>query len=1073
MVVKRIAFFFFVFLFVFLLIAASDVAFAQSTTATITGTVTDASAAVLPGVDIVVTNEGTGMVRNALTNESGNYTVPLLPVGTYRVEADLAGFRKAVVRNITVQVDQKARIDLVLQVGQVSEVVDVTGQAPLIQTEDASLGSVIDQRKVIELPLNGRNFETLVQLVPGAVTSPQGSHLALRGGFVVAGMDEHYQSFYLDGFDNVDTIIRNFAYRPSVDVIEEFKVQSSGYQAEFGRNAGAVINVTTKSGTNDFHGAIWEYHRNSAMDAKDFFDPPGKIPGFIRNQFGATSGGRLVRDKTFYFFAYEGLRERRALTRLAAVPPLVYRNGDFSALSKPIIDPQTGQQFPGNRIPQPRWDPVAVEAMPYWPQPNASGSLNLVSTPSMISRYNNVSVKIDHQLTTSNRLTGRYSYANEDIFNPFGGETSFGRRLPNFGQSNPRYRTSAGISMTSLLSTQIVHEFRAGFNRFEQPLIGIQKVPPVQARFPRLIPSFDSFNMSGAYDSLGAGGDFWRLNNTFNYIDNLTINHGNHSFKMGADLRRLIFYNITGSPNTYNFDGRYTQDTFADFLLGLPFSTTNLAGRQYGHEGKFEWAAYFQDDWKATRRLTVNWGIRYEYYRPFTAYNGLSGWDVSTNKIQVICREKYKSECAPAIANPAVYIVQMEDQGPYPVGLTDPDRNNWAPRLGFAFRPLSKETTVIRGSFGIYYDNYDWQKSFDHVKNAPFQTTTTYVSDPRTPQIQLGVNPFPPQLGMQPTLITGAIDRHARDSYAEVWNIGLQHELASSLMVDVSYQGSHTLKQRRTRRINQPLPGPGNPNLRRPYVPFGDLNYTEYAGDSVFDSLQSKVEKRFSKGLTFITSFMWGKAIDDRYVGSNGGPSVPQDSYNIRAERGLSSFDIRRKLTSSYVYELPFGPGKNHLSSGVGSHVLGGWQLSGILTLQGGIPFTPRVARDNSNVGVGADRPNRLGSGVLDHPTPDRWYDVSSFCASISCGLPLYTFGNSGRNILISDGVKTFDLSLTKNHYFNQEKTNIQFRAEFFNVTNHPNFGVPDTFVDRPTAGRVSSTTTTSRQIQLGLRVVY
>lgn len=1050
-------------------------AFSQSITGTITGAVTDASGAVLPGVTILVANDNTGLTRTVITNESGNYTATLLPVGNYRVEAELSGFRKEIRRGITLQVDQKARIDLVLQVGQVSEVIEVSGEAPLIQTEDASVGSVIDRQKVSELPLNGRNFESLVQLVPGAVTAHQGSHLGLRGGFVVAGMDEHSQSFYIDGFDNVDTIIRNFAYRPSVDAIEEFKVQSSGYAAEFGRNAGAVINVTTKSGTNEFHGAVWNYHRNSALDAKDFFDPPNdKIPGFLRNQFGATNGGRIARDRSFYFVAYEGLRERRALTRRARVPIPEFRAGNFSSLlPQRILDPSTGQPFQGNVIPQSRWDPLSVEAMNYWPQQNAAGQLNLVSTPSLINSFDNISVKIDDQFTPSNRLSGRYSYASEDIFNPFGGETSFGRRLPNFGQFNPRFRTSAGVSLTSVLTTTMVNELRLGFNRFRQPLEGIQKVPPVQARFPRLIASFDTFNMSGAYDNLGSGGDFLRTNNTYNLIDNLTINKGNHSLKFGGDLRRILFFNITGAPNQYNFDGRYTGDTFADFLLGLPFQTTNLDGRQYGHEGKFEWAAYFQDDWKVTKRLTVNWGLRYEYYRPYVAYNGLSGWDKDVNKIQVICRERYKTECDSARTQPDIYIVQMEDKGPFPVGVMAPDRNNFAPRFGFAFRPLSKDSMVIRGGYGWFYDNDDRQKSFDHVKNAPFQKTTTYVSDPRIPQIRLGANPFPDALGRAGALITGATERKMRDTYSQQWNFGVQHQLLSTLMVDMTYQGSLTLKGRRNRRINQPLtPAPGNPNTRRPYLPFGDLSYAENAGASNFHSLQAKVEKRFGRGLTFITSYLWGKAIDDRFVGGSGAPG-PQNAYNLKAERALSSFDIRQKLSVSYVYEVPFGPGKGYLNQGPAAFILGGWQISGIYTAQAGSPFTPRLGRDNSNVGAGADRPNLIGKPRIDNPAPERWFNVDAFCSAASCGLAPFTFGNSGRSILTSDGIAAMDFSLTKNHRIREERMNLQFRAEFFNLTNHPNFGIPDVFVDRPSAGRISSTATTSRQIQFGLRIVY
>lgn len=1071
--------------FAIALVLVSSLALAQSNNQTITGTVTDASGAVLPGVSITVVNEGTGLTRTAVTNESGNYSVPQIPIGNYRVEAELPGFRKEVRRGLTLQVDQRARIDLQLQVGQVTEVIEVTGQAPLIQTEDASIGSVIDHQKVIELPLNGRNFESLVQLVPGSVTANQGSHLAGRGGFVIAGQDEHNQSFFVDGVDNVDTIVRNFAYRPSIDAIEEFKVQSSGYSAEFGRNSGAVINVTTKSGTNEFHGAAWDYHRNSALDARDFFDPGPNIPGFIRNQFGATFGGRIIRDKTFFFTAFEGTRERRAITRAGRVPSLELRQGNFSSITTPIRDPLTGQAFAGNIIPRARFDRLAAEVLPFWPEPNRAGALNLVTTPSAINNHNNISVKIDHQITASHRLSSRYSYANEYIFGPFGGETDAGRRLPNFGQFNPRYRTSAGFNITSLLTNSMVNEFRFGFNRFEQPLttdigdlaarVGLdpKPLPPIMATIKRNRDAVDTFNLAGNVEPLGAGGGFWRLNNTFNGINNLTITRGNHTIKIGGDARRMLFYNITGAPNTYFFDGRYSGHPFADFLLGSPFRTQTQVGppgqraREYGHEGKWDWSIYFQDDWKVSSRLTLNWGVRYEYYVPLTAFNGLSGFDRETGKIQVICVEKFRAECGLPL-DTRFYITQ-NGAGPFPIGMHEVDKNNLAPRIGFAFRPFNSDKSVIRGGYGLYYDSDDRQKSFSHVKNAPFNATLTFDSPAgQPPQIQLTSNPFPTQLGQSGVITSGAIDRKLRNTYSQQWNLGVQHELVTNLLVDVGYQGSLTLKGPRSVQINQPItPATGSVASRRPHPLFGPLGFTENSGTSNFHSLQSKIEQRFSGGLTFISSFMWAKAIDDRYVGGQGNPGNAQNAYNLRAERGLSAFDVRKKWTFSFVYELPVGPGKGRLEQGAAAHILGGWQLSGIYTAQDGRPFTPVLSTDNSNVGIGADRPNLIGNPKVDNPTPQRWFNAAAFAAA-----PRFTYGSAGRGILTSDGLATLDLSLTKNIRIS-ETMRMQFKGEFFNVTNHTNFGIPENRIDQPSAGTISSTITTSRQIQLGLRIVY
>jgi len=415
----------------------------------------------------------------------------------------------------------------------------------------------------------------------------------------------------------------------------------------------------------------------------------------------------------------------------------------------------------------------------------------------------------------------------------------------------------------------------------------------------------------------------------------------------------------------------------------------------------------------------------------------------------------------------------MEGDGPYPVGLHEPDRNNFAPRFGFAYRPFAGDRTVLRGGYGVFYDSDDRTKS-GSTKGAPFLTSMTFASDPRIPQIQLATNTFPAILGRQPTLGPGAYDRKTRDTYAQRWNLGVQHELAAGLLVDVEYQGSLTVKGRRARQINQPLtPGAGNANLRRPYAQFAGISYTENSGNANFHSLQSKIEKRFARGLTFITSFMWGKAIDDRFLTGDGAGGA-QDSYDLKNERALSAFDIRRKLSISYVWELPFGSGRTYLQSGLGSVILGGWQVSGIWTTQSGMPFTPGFSGDNSNVGNRNDRPNLIGNPKLDNPSPDRWFDVNAFCFTPSCGFAPFTYGNAGRNILTSDGIDNIDFSLTKNNRIGREgRYNVQFRGEFFNLANHPNFGIPARFVNLQTAGRVSSTTTSSRQIQLGLRFVF
>ena len=1069
---------------VVLLLAVS--AAGQSTTGTITGTVSDVTGAVLPGVEVTVTNVGTNLTRNLITNESGNYTAPQLPFGSYRVEAVLPGFQTAVRSGITLNVDERARVDLVLEVGQVTEVVEVTAEAPLIQTEDSSIGTVIDHQKITELPLNGRNFESLVLLSPAAVTAHQGSHLAARGGIVVAGVDEHYQSFYIDGVDNVDTIIRNFTYRPSIDAIEEFKVQSTGYSAEFGRNAGAVINVTTRSGTNEFHGAIFDYHRNKALNTSTIFAEEAGLEkeGFLRNQFGATLGGPIIRDKTFFFVAYEGQRQRQQILKRARVPTLAMRSGDLSELG-PVTDPLTGQPFPNNMIPRDRWAALSEEVLDgnFWPTPSQPGlGRNLVTGGNKTENFNNISIKIDHAFTDVHRMSGRYSYANEFIFNPYGSETNSGRNLPNFGQWNPRYRTSSGMNLTSVFSPTVINEVRVGFNRFAQPLADVYNslaslvgeerlpLPPVMAAIPRNRDAFDEIRLSGQFENLSAGGGFHRLNNTWNIIDSLTINSGNHSFKMGFDFRKMDFHNITGSVNRYEFDGRFTGEAFGDYLLGLPFRTRTQVGiaaagippREYGRERKRELALYFQDDWKVSQQLTVNWGLRWDYYDPLYALNGLSGWSQSDNKIHVVCQEAYADECGRGVIDPNLYVIQDGGNSTVPRGLTNPDKNNLGLRTGFAYSPPADSNTVIRAGYGIFYDSDDRHKSFCCVKNAPFNTTLNF-GPVVTPDIDLDVTPFPESLSRAGAVTTGAYDPNQRDTYSQKWNLGVQHELAGSLMMDVSYVGSLTLKGRRNRRINQPFtPGPGSVGSRRPFLPFGNFasnGYFENSGSSNFHSLQTKLEQRFSSGLTFINSFMWGKAMDNRAVGTAGGSrnAFAQDHYNWNAEYGPSSFDVRLKYSFSYVYEFPGG--NNAFTRG--------WQLAGIVTAQSGRPFTPDLGANVANVG-NVSRPNRVCDGKLDNPTQDRWFDVSCFVTPDP-----FTYGSSGRAILEGDGFFNWDMSVMKNTYLVDERVNVQFRVEIFNLTDQSNFGFPETRVDRSSAGSIGTLLGNPTQVQLGLRIVY
>ena len=1039
-------------------------AHSQGVTASIVGTITDATGAVLPGVTVVATNEGTGLRREIFTNESGNYTIPLLPVGTYAVATELPGFRSEVRTGITLNVDARARIDFALQVGQLTETIEVTSEAPLVQTEDSSVGFVVDQRKVTELPLNGRRFEQLVNLVPGATMSVEGSLNANRGLFNVVGQREVTSSFILDGVDNIDPVVRIYAYRPSIDLIQEFKVQTSAYAAEFGRNSGAVVNVTTKSGTNAVHGAVWEFYRGSALNAKNYFDPADKdIPRQVKNQFGAAVGGPIRQDKTFFFVLYEGLRSREAQTRVGSVPPLAWRQGDFSALSQQIMDPVTGQPFPGNIIPQDRFnsnsrailDYTKADGKPSFPVPNLrlnepnSSVNNYVGNPVTEDDINDISVKIDHQFNDNWRASGRGSYTANPIFDPYGDQISSNpsRRIDGYPTSSNQYRTNIGLNLTWTASQNTIVELRAGYSRLNQPFKPLELGPDELRAFETRRVSFNPIQIQGLHE-IGRGGGFDRAVNTYNYLGNVTQIKGNHTFKYGVDVRRYLFNAGVGGASAFQYRSvsrtGQTGFAFADFLLGLPDSTNVSRGDVQGHPRKFETAIYIQDDWKATPNLTINWGLRYEFYKRMTEEaDRFSSFDPETRKVRIA------------------------GEGGEGRSLVNGDHNNFAPRLGFAYRPFGGSQTVIKGGTGVFYDN-DERHNFSIIVNYPRFTFLSF-DDKLFPLEFTPEGAFPDGAARVASVISlNGVNRDFRDTYSIQYNFGIQHELVSGLLIDTSYVGSKTNKLKRQRRLNQPqlINGVVGP---RPYPAFGRLRTSEWTGNSNFHSLQARVEKRFADGLTFISSYTWGKSIDNTGGQGRGSSSTPQDSYNLAAERGLSDFDVRHVYRFSWVAELPFGRGQRFGSDipDAANFILGGWEFSGILTAQSGFPLTPRLAGDNSGVLIRGDRPHLVGNPKRANPDPIQWINKAAYAMP-----DRFTFGNSARGTATSDGIQTLDLTLAK-AFDVAEDSRIQFRAEFFNALNHPNFGFPNLTWNSSNFGAVGRTSTINRQIQLALRFEF
>ncbi len=1071
---------------------------AGQTTASLVGTVTDSSGAVIPGVTVTALQKETRLMRKAESNDSGVYQIPSLPVGTYSVVAELPGFKRKTITGVVLQVNQEAKLDFMLEIGELTDTVTVSGQSPLLQTEGAAVGQVIDNRYNTQIPLNGRDFSQLILLVPGSAQRPGGVTFAsgastgsLGSGVTIGGRDNH-NNFMMDGASNNARQFGNIAIKPSIDAIQEFKVQSNSYSAEFGQAGFAQINLITKSGTNSLHGAIFEFLRNDALDARNFFLP--KVSKLNRNQFGFAVGGPIVKNHTFFFVNYEGTRERRGVEDSRTVPIEAWRKGDFSGLSTPIKDPLNGQPFPGNQIPVKQFNRTAQAALNLWVKPNF-GSPSQVTNNFLITRPVKVNddqftVKVDHDVAANDRLTFRYSIADrEEITTP---------TLPGFETINPPRNQVAALSYNHLFSSKLLGEYRFSFSRsqftsvspntgkvgyFSQFGINHQLAGPPFEGAPRFV--FQRITMTAFGDD-----DFMPLNdisNEFTNAGNFTYTVGNQTLKWGLTITKYQQNTPGAVPGfrrgNFVFRGDYTGQAFADFLLGFPFSSQRVVGTGV-ETGRSTWQGYyFNDDWKATRRLTLNFGIRYDYVSPLVdILNRRSLFYPLTNDFNT----GLAGQIVVANSPEAQSILKLDGIGAR--SLYAPDRNNWAPRLGFAYSVTP--ATVVRAGYGVFYTNsQNFVNNFViNRRQPPFAETQQRTSSATTPEINLS-DPF---VGAGPPSVvaTQNINRDFREGYVQQWNLTVQRELPGSMILDVGYVGNKGTHLTELPFYNIPLPQkPGDTRSlqdRRPFPKWGTaLGMSSYVTSS-YHSLQVKGQKRFSKGLAFLTAYTWSKSIDlssERGSGDRGGIDGG-DPRNLRGYfRGLSGFDVRQRFVASYVYELPFGRGRRFGKdlNVVTDKLLGGWELSGITSFQSGFPFGVLMSGDQNGDGLGGDRPDLIGKAAI-HPGNPNCYIADPRNPACGAKVPAVfaavpaaeaRFGNAGRNILIGPGVRSWDLSLAKNHRF-RERFNVQFRAEFFNAFNNANFGQPQRNfnVTSPAFG-VINTAGRAREMQFGLKVEF
>lgn len=1013
---------------VFLLLFSAARLPAQVASSSLLGDVRDESHAAAGAVSVTARNETTGFSRTVLTGPDGMYRIDELAPGAYTVSAGKQGFRTVTTRSVVLEVNQKARLDFELKVGSSSESITVAASVTPVQTDDASSGYLLHSETILNLPLGMRNVASLVTLGPGAIprqlggftndviSDYQGSRGLVALNPPINGARSTMNSYLLDGAVNTDRNVFAMAVNPPVEGVQEFRIVSSLAPAEFAQSGGGVVDVVTKTGGAKLHGSAFEYFRNEATDAHNFFDDPSLPRPILRqNQFGASAGGPLPLASTFFFANYEGVRGKAANSSLSIVPDATVRAGDFRG-GAPIRDPLTQAPFPNNVIPSNRIDPVAGKYLAqYEPLPNtSSGSGNYLDATPNDTNHDSVSARIDHELRQHSRLFGRYTLNDErDRVN-----SAFPLR-----PDSERVRAQQAALGHTLAKASWLNEARFSFTRlrvFDVPqsafvtdVAGALGVSGVSSDpFTWGLPYFLVNNYSTLTDDPTLPKA--QRDNLWSFSDGISVSRGVHTIKLGAQWTHFQMNYLRDSlaRGQFTYTGAFTGDPLGDFLLGYPQMTQRTVGSPQAYMRQNAYGAYIQDDWRITRSLTLNLGLRYEYTAPYTeARDKLLNLDYSTLPPKLIR------------VHTAV----------------EPDRNNLASRVGLAWSLPSSRPLVFRAGYGVYYSPEIAIETYDLVLNNV--RTESNRTDASTPILTT-------RDGFPQTASTGlpsyfGVDPKARDPYVEQWGAGFQRELPSGILLDISYLGTKGTRLGRFRQFNAPLaPGPGDLQSRRPFPELGPIIQRQNIASSIYHSLQIKAEKRLSSRLTFLGSFVWSKSIDDAtgIIPGLYDSAGAQDERNLRLERALSFFNVGRRVSAAVVWNLPAK-----------------WQLSTVVTLQDGTPLDPiYYAADFANTGT-PNHPNIVPGQSITLPraqrTPERWFNTAAF----SDPQP-YTFGNAGRNIIPGPGNNVFDVAAQRRFRIDESKT-LELRAEFFNVFNHPNFGIPGPYPDfGPFFGRIFAT---------------
>ncbi len=1014
---------------------------AQSVTGSISGTALDPSGARVPAQVTAIRVE-TGREAASRAMQDGTYRFPALEPGTYELRARADGLAAPAVR-VQVRVGTSVRLDLRMQLESARFALDVSDATPLLEAGTASVGSVVNRGEMRNLPLNQRVFLPLTLLAGGTHASAPGSELSTQNdsGFHVSGARESSNNFLLDGTDNNDLYINRVVVSPPLDTIREFRLHANGYKAEYGRSAGGQVNVVSRSGTKRLHGSAYEYLRNEALDARNYFDPAGrKAPLYRRNQFGGTLGGPFVTRNAYFFAGAEGTRIRDADTRTAAVPTAAQRRGDFSSLPAPVIDPFAGAPFPGNVVPHARQSQAGRGAARYWPDPNRGESVqNHVSTPLGDGLVNQAMGRVDKETGTAGRAFGRYNLSHARSFDPFSGSD-----IPGFGAFTVDRAHQMAASYSRALSARTLLEARAGFNRLRREVLHQNAGRDISRELgisglsedPRFV-GFPALNVAG-FASLGddTALPIARTSGTAHLSASSTTAAARHRLKWGGEYRDVRIDGTQGlfGRGQFNFLGAISQNPVSDLLLGFPtFSIRTTIDNDFRQRARF-WNGFGQDDWNPTPSLTVSLGLRYEYNSPaFDADDRFSQFDLDA--------------------------ARLVEPGSTPLGRAGyaADANNFGPRLGVAWNP--GDSLVLRGAYGVYYEVNVLEANSGLYFNPPYFDLRLFFPSPvALPRLE---DPFTGS-GFSPPASVNAIQPDFRTGYSQHWNAGVERALPGRIVARATYMGLSGTKLLRRRNLNQPFPGEGDIDARRPIPGFANIALFESGASSTYHSGVFTLERRLHAGTGFRAAYTWAKSIDDTsaFLASAGDQSFPQNSHDLRAERGLSNFDQRHRLVLSLQCSIP---GRHWLASG--------WRAFAIATFASGRPATPQIAEDRSNTGntggiFGADRPHLVGDPRPADRTPERYFDPAAFELA-----PPLSFGNAGRNILQGPGTSSLDVAIVRAVRLADDAT-AELRVEAFNLANRPNFGLPERTFGLPTFGRILAAGQ-ARQLQLGVRLTF